>query len=132
MSEPARISIRRGFAQPLNKVPVHSGLPSADEIKDELLAMMDVLLGRVPPPIDAGVMTRHEVALAYYSRATEIDMLIHEYERSGSIIRGSDHYRLRTGALRSFLEMIKKQVDAGSRMLTYEQHIYKMQTDAGA
>lgn len=132
MTEPARISIRRGFAQPLNKVPVNSGLPTADDLKDELLAMMDVVLGRTPAPIDNGVMTRHEVALAYYARATELDMLIHEYERVGSIVRGSDLNRIRTGALRSFIELIRKVVDAGSRMLTYEQHIYKMQTDAGA
>lgn len=126
------LSIRRSFTQPLSHVPVSAGLPSADEIKDELLGYMDVILGRTPPPIDAGVMTRHEVALAYYARATELDMLIHEFEREGSIIRGSDHYRLRTGALRSFLEMIKKVVDAGSRGLTHEMFLYKMQTDSGA
>ena len=125
------LSIRRQFAQRLNDVPVASGLPSANEIKDELLEMMDVILGRVNAPIDAGVMTRHEVALAYFARATELDMLIHEQERVGQIVRGSDHYRIRTGALRSFLELITKVVAAGSRQLTHEQHLYKMQTDAG-
>jgi hypothetical protein len=124
------VSIRRSFTQKLTQVPVATGLPTADEIKDELLAMMDVILGRTLPPIDAGVMTRHEVALAYYARATEIEMLIHEHERTGNIVRGSDLYRLRTGALRSFLDMIRKQVDAGSRALTHEQHLYNLQMDS--
>lgn len=131
MDDGVRISIRRSFAQPLSTVPVNSGLPNADELKDELLAMMDVVLGRTLPPIDNGVMTRHEVALAYYARATELEMLIHEYERVGSIVRGSDLNRIRTGALRSFIELIRKVVDAGSRMLTHEMHMYKMQSDAG-
>lgn len=126
------LSIRRSFTQKLSQVPVHAGLPTADEIKDELLQMMDVILGRQDPPIDVGVMTRHEVALAYFARATEIEMLIHEHERLGNIVRGSDLYRIRTGALRSFLDLIRKVVDAGSRALTHEMFLYKMQTDAGA
>lgn len=126
------ISIRRSFTQKLNDVPVGVNLPTADEIKDELLHMADVLLGRDDAPIDAGVMTRMEVALAYYARACELDMLIHEQEREGHIVRGSDHYKIRTGALRTFIEMSKEVVRAGSRNLTHEMHLYKMQTDAGA
>lgn len=124
------LSIRRTFAQRLNDVPVGANLPSADEIKDELLSMANVILGREVAPIDAGVMTRMEVALAYYARACELDMLIHEQERAGNIVRGSDHYRVRTGALRTFIEMSKEVVRAGSRSLTHEMHLYKMQTDA--
>jgi len=126
------LSIRRTFAQKLTDVPVGAGLPPADEIKDELLEYVDVLLGRVDPPIDAGLMTRHEVALAYYARACELEMRIHEQERIGNIVRGSDHYRLRTGALRTFIEMSGKVVAAGSRQLTHEQLLYQMQKDAGA
>jgi hypothetical protein len=131
MSSP-RFSIRRQFAQRLTDVPVVAGLPSADAIKDELLSMANVLLGRVDAPVDHGVMTRMEVALAYYARACELDMLIHEQERVGNIVRGSDHYRVRTGALRTFIEMSKEVVRAGSRNLTHEMHLYKMQMDAGA
>lgn len=124
------LSIRKPFAQRLTDVPVGVDLPSADEIKDELLSYADVLLGRVDPPVDHGVMTRHEVALAYYARACELEMRIHEQERQGNIVRGSDHYRIRTGALRTFIEMSGKVLQAGSRQLTHEQFLYKMQSDS--
>lgn len=126
------ISIRRSFAQKLNDVPVGVNLPTADEITEELFGYTDVILGRVSAPVDKGVMTRMEVALAYLARASELDMLIHEQERLGNIVKGSAHYQVRTGALRRFLEMSKVVVQAGSRELTHEMHLYKMQTDAEA
>jgi hypothetical protein len=125
------ISIRRSFTSKLNDVPVAAGLPGVEEIKDELFGYTDVLLGRVEAPIDAGVMTRMEVALAYHARASELEMLILTQEQEGNVVKGSPYYHLRTGQLRRFLELSKLVVQAGSRQLTHEMHLYKMQTDAG-
>lgn len=106
-------------------------LPSPDEIKDELLGYCDVLLGRKNPPVDSPYLGLCEIATAYYARACEIDMLIHEEERNGRVIRGSAYYRLRTGALRSFLEMSRKMADLGSRRLTQEQVLSEARYDEG-
>lgn len=126
------LSIRRSFTRPLNEVPVLAGLGSPDEIMAELLDMTDVVLGRKNPPVDNGVMTRHEVCLAYHARVTEIEVLIYEWERKGKVIKGSEYYNLRTKQVRAMLEMLKTQVQAGSRALTHEQFLYQLQTDAGA
>lgn len=119
------------FGQKLTEVPLGSDLPSPDEIKDELLGYCDVLLGRTPPPVDSPYLALAEIATAYYARACELDMLIHEEERSGRVIRGHALYRVRTGALRSFLEMSKKMSDLGSRRLTQEQLLYQARYDSG-
>lgn len=58
-------------------------------------------------------------------------MLIHEVERSGDIQRGHPLYRIRTGALRSFIEMAKRMSDLGSRRLTQEQLLYQQRRDQG-
>jgi len=119
------------FSQRLTEVPLDSGLPSPDEIKEELLGYCDVLLGRVDPPVDSPYLALAEIATAYYARGCELDMLIHEEERSGRVIRGHALYRVRTGALRSFLEMSKKMSDLGSRRLTQEQLLFDERRDAG-
>lgn len=119
------------FGQKLTEVPTGVNLPPPDEIRDELLGYCDVLLGRVAPPIDSPYLGMCEVATAYYARACELDMLIHEEERSGKVIRGTGYYRLRTGALRSFLEMSKRMADLGSRRLTQEQVLYQARYDEG-
>lgn len=119
------------FGQKLTEVPLGVNLPSPDEIKDELLEYCDVLLGRVEPPTHSPYLGLAEIATAYYARGCELDMLIHEEERSGRVIRGHAYYRLRTGALRSFLEMSKKMADLGSRRLTQEQLLYEQRHDAG-
>lgn len=116
----------------MSEVPVAAGLGTVDEIMDELLDMTDVVLGRTNPPIDNGVMTRHEVCLAYYSRVCEIDILLHEHERKKRGVKGDPFSQLRTQQVRRMLEMLKAQVQAGSRALTHEQFLYQMQTDAGA
>lgn len=116
----------------MTEVPVLAGLGTVDEIMEEFQGMTDVILGRKKPPVDNGVMTRHEVCLAYHARVTEIEILIHEWERKGKVIKGSEYYNLRTKQVRSMLEMLKTQVQAGSRALTHEQFLYQMQTDAGA
>lgn len=119
------------FGQKLTDVPLGVDLPTPDEIKDELLGYCDVLLGRVTPPVDSPYLGLAEVATAYFARACELDMLIHEQERTGHVIRGSAYYRLRTGALRSFMEMSKKMADLGSRRLTQEQVLFQAQYDEG-
>ena len=82
--------------------------------------MTDVLLGREEPPIDAGHLTLYEVSDAYYARAAELTMLLQQAEREGTVLKGSSHYKFRTGELRTFLEMAKRAADLGSRRLTYE------------
>lgn len=79
--------------------------------------MTDVLLGREDPPVD-GVLSLMEVADAYYARAMELTMLIQQMEREGTVLKGSSHYKFRTGELRTFSEMAKRAADLGSRRLT--------------
>ena len=82
--------------------------------------MTDVLLGREEPPIDAGHLTLYEVSDAYYARAAELTMLLQQAEREGTVLKGSSHYKFRTGELRTFLELAKRSADLGSRRITYE------------
>jgi hypothetical protein len=105
----------------LRHVSVGEGLPELDALSAEFARYTDVLLGRVEPDIDLGVATLLEVADAYFARASEIDILIHKAEREGSVLRGSDYYRFRTGELRAFLDMAKKAAEVGSRRITVEQ-----------
>lgn len=119
------------FSQKLTAVPLGTDLPSPDEIRDELLGYCDVLLGRTDPPVEAPYLGLCEIATAYYARACELDMLIHEEERAQRVIRGTPYYRLRTGALRSFIEMSKKMADLGSRRLTQEQVLAQQRYDEG-
>jgi hypothetical protein len=119
------------FGQKLTEVPVGTDLPSPDELRDELLGYCDILLGRVAPPVESPYLGLAEIATAYYARACEMDMLIHEEERAGRVIRGHSLYRFRTGALRSFLEMSKKMADLGSRRLTQEQVLMEARYDSG-
>ena len=109
------------FSQRLNVVKVGESVKTADDLKDEVLDMFDVLLGRKDSPINSPYLSLAEVATAYYTRAQEIDALIHEAEREGTVIRGSDLQRFRTGALRSFIEASRKCAELGSRRLTQEQ-----------
>lgn len=106
-----------------------SGLPSVTDMRAEIQDMTDVLLGRKPPPIDKGLFTLQEVADAYFSRASEMTMLIQDGEREGKIPKGSVYYKFRTGTLRTFLEMTKRAADLGSRRLTYMQLVYQEKRD---
>jgi hypothetical protein len=119
------------FSQRVTDVPLPEGLPTPDEIYDELQYYCDVLLGRQPSPINSPYLALAEVATAYYARAQELDMLIHEAERSGDVIKNSPHYKIRTGALRSFIEMSKKMAELGSRRLTQESLLHGQRLDAG-
>lgn len=89
-------------------------------MKGELDSYVDILLGRVDPPIDRGVLTLLEVAEAYHARAREMEMVILRCEAEGSVLKGSGPYKFRTGMLRSFIELCSKSIDLGSRRLTYE------------
>jgi hypothetical protein len=71
-----------------------------------------------------------ECAVAYYSRAQELDSLIHEGEIEGSVKKNSPYYKVRTGPLRAFIEAAKKHADLGSRRLTQEELISRERYDA--
>lgn len=88
------------------------------ELRQELQDMRNVLLGRVPPPIDTGISTLMEVAEVYHSRAKEIEQVFHQEENNGNIMKGTSHYKFRTGELRSFIEMCKGAMELGSRRVT--------------
>lgn len=89
--------------------------------------MRDVLLGREAPPIDSGLLTLMEVATAYCARAREMEQVIHRMEADGIVTKGSKLYRLRTGELRSFIEMSKSMAELGSRRVTYERMLWDEQ-----
>ena len=71
------------------------------------------------------------MATAYLARAYELDMLIHRAEASGDVRRGQPYYRLRTGSLRSFIDMARKMTDLGSRRLTQEDLLSRQRRDLG-
>ena len=123
----------RKFSRRLTDVEVLEGLPPVEELHDELLGYTDVILGRADPPleIDGYYLDLMEVAAAYYARAKEIDMLIHWEEQQRRVIRGSGYYKLRTGQLRSFIEMAKMMADLGSRRLTMERLLNDQRYDSG-
>lgn len=81
----------------------------------------DVLLGRVPPPFDRGILTLQEYANAVYSRAMEITARIQRAEASGAVLVKSAPYKFRTGELATFCEMAKRAADLGSRRVTVWQ-----------
>lgn len=87
-------------------------------LEEELQEMVDVLMGRVEPPIDTGVSTLMECAEAFHARGKEIEMQFHNWERNGQVAKGSGHYRFRTGTLRSFIELCKGSMELGSRRVT--------------
>ena len=58
-------------------------------------------------------------------------MLIHHDEDSGEVRRGTPYYRIRTGVLRTFIDMARKLADLGSRRLTQEDLITRQRRDLG-
>jgi|SRR5262245_61002501 len=120
------------FSRRLTDVEVLEGLGSVEELHEELLGYANIILGRADPPTDQdSYLDLMEVASAYYARAKEIDMLIHWEEQQRRVIRGSPYYKLRTGQLRSFIEMAKMMADLGSRRLTNERLMYEQRYDSG-
>lgn len=119
------------FGRKLTDVQLPKGLPSYDQILDELQDYCDVLLGHTEPPVASPYLTMMEVAAAYHSRACEIEMLIYTGEQNGTIKRGDPHYRLRTGQLEAFKSMTRKMFELGSRRLTQEDLLTRQRIDAG-
>lgn len=114
----------------LREIQTQSGLQPIEELEEELEDYMDVLMGRVPPPIDAGYLTLMEVADAYFARASEIQYHILKAEREGAVFKGHSYYKFRTGQLRTFLELTKRAADLGSRRLTSAKFAYELANDA--
>lgn len=84
-----------------------------------------MLLGRVPPPVNNGVLTMMEVADAYLARARELEQLLLRAESDGTVVKGSAKYKFRTGELRSFIEMTRSAVELGSRRVTAAKMEYE-------
>lgn len=89
--------------------------------EDEIDEYMQVLLGRVAPPINHGTITMMEVCDAYYARANEISMQIIRGTRNGDYSKTGPENKFRTGDLRDFLTLTKHAGDLGSRRVTVEQ-----------
>lgn len=114
----------------LREIQTKAGLGPIEEMEEELEEYMDVLMGRVPPPIDAGHLTLMEVADVYFARASEMQYHILKAEREGAVFKGHSYYKFRTGELRTFLELTKRAADLGSRRLTQARLLYEMHGDA--
>lgn len=114
--------ITRGMAKrALRSFDLPAGLGSLVELQAELQDMIDVLLGRKPPPIWHGTLTLMEVADAYHARAQEIRFLLMAGEQDGRFKRGGPAYKFRTGQLAAFIDLVKSTASLGSRRLTVEQ-----------
>lgn len=108
----------RGYTRNrVRTISVGTGLPSIEQIEEELREYWDVLLGRVDAPV-SGVLALMETADIYYARASEINSLILRGERDGSIAAGSSYKKFRTGELRDFREVARRAAEIGSRRLT--------------
>ena len=101
------------------------GIPSVENMRNELREYTDVLLGREEPPVNGSVLTLMEYANAVYSRAMEMTMMLQRAEADGHVVKGSKAYKFRTGELRSFCEMSSKAIELGSRRVT----VAKLESD---
>jgi hypothetical protein len=119
------------FGHKLTEVPVGSDLPSAEEIQDELIYYCDVLLGKRPPPVDSPYLDLCEIATAYFARACDLEIRIYWEEQQQRVMRGHPLYKMRTGQLRTFMDMAKRMSDLGSRRLTQEQLLHDQRYDEG-
>ena len=82
----------------------------------------DVIFGRKESPVNEGISTMYEVAVAYYARAKEIEMFCKKLE-SGIDVGKTRHpiYKFRTGQLNVFIELVKELSKLGSRRITVAQ-----------
>lgn len=119
--------IRRGAKRPLREVVTPAGLPALAALEEEFDYYVAVVTGRVEAPMHDGFITLQELADTYYSRACDVERLIHRGERKGEIpTKGPvpadrNYYKFRTGELQSYLAMFKKASELGSRRITHEQ-----------
>ena len=116
-----KAALRTDRSRRLRSFDIPAGLDNITKMRAEIQDMVDVLTGRADPPLQAGHLTLMEVADAYFARASEMTMLIHQKEADEEVGKGSLLYKFRTGELRDFLEMAKRASDLGSRRLTKEQ-----------
>ena len=88
----------------------------------ELENYTDVIFGRKESPVNEGITTMYEVAVAYYARAKEIEMFCKKLE-SGLDVGKTRHpiYKFRTGQLNVFIELVKELSKLGSRRITVAQ-----------
>jgi len=114
----------------VRQIQTRSGLPPIEDLNAELEEYMDVLMGRKPPPIEAGYLTLMEVADAYFARGCEIQYQILKAEREGGVFKGHSYYKFRTGELRTFLELTKKAAELGSRRLTQARLFHDMEHES--
>ncbi len=119
------------FGRKLTQVRLPAGLPPYEVVLEELEGYCQVLLGREDPPLDSPYLSLAEIAAAYHGRAREIEMMILTAEQAGDVTRGDKYYHLRTGQLRSFIEMAKRMYDLGSRRLTQEDLITRQRLEGG-
>ena len=99
-------------------VPVPAGINDIESMRQEIQSYTDILLNRQPMPINIGINTLYEVAVAYFSRAKEIERNIKEMENKGLITKGSTLVKFRTGELKAFIDIAKEQTRLGSRRIT--------------
>jgi hypothetical protein len=57
----------------------------------------------------------------------ELTMMIQRAESDGQVLKGSKYYKLRTGELRTFVELSSKAIELGSRRVTWAQMEYSME-----
>lgn len=113
-------TIRKTVHSPLYGV-LGVGLPSLDTMRGQLDLFRDWLLHRINLPLNKGVGAYHEVAVATYARAKEMEQLILRQEADGTLVKGSALYKFRTGELRSFIDLAGKCIERGSREITEAQ-----------
>ena len=102
----------------------HSGqtMDMVRNFERELENYTDVIFGRKESPVNEGISTMYEVAVAYYARAKEIEMFCKKLE-SGIDVGKTRHpiYKFRTGQLNVFIELVKELSKLGSRRITVAQ-----------
>jgi hypothetical protein len=127
VAHPAKVQ----FGRKLSEVPVPEGLGTEEELTQEFLGYIDVLLGRVDSPIESPYLGKMEVAAAYHTRAREVEMRILHAERTGKLPKDGPYTKFRTGSLRAFIEMAKREFELGSRRLSQEDLITRQRLEYG-
>tara|TARA_B100000287_G_scaffold134433_1_gene126362 strand:- start:2018 stop:2386 length:369 start_codon:yes stop_codon:yes gene_type:complete len=106
-----------------NKIEhIGNSLDSVVKLEREIEEYTDILFGRQPSPMQDGISTLYELAVAYYARAKEIEMYCKKFE-SGIDVGKTRHpfYKFRVGQLNVFIEMTKEIIKLGSRRITLAQ-----------
>lgn len=87
-------------------------------LESEVEGYWDILLGRVDPPFDNGILTLMEIATGIFTRCSEITATLQKLEYKDSVSKGDNLYRFRTGPLRTLMEASSKAIELGSRRVT--------------